>query len=226
MEHCSGNTRRRTSASSIGLSVSSLADTCLRLDRGRVGFRWSEPQFELSTPPSSVVRLSEAGCAGPPTSDANDRLCSGRGRKSVPNADDSRRTGSACSEWRRFNVRSGPPELSQPTLTPSPSRQPSGWILDRCQEPTNTPSIFEDAAEPLREQRVVVEDQELLAAQEAVNAAGQVARDLRDACAVRVWCDASDVNRASRVMDHEQHVVDDEAGRRPRVNGEEVGGDM
>jgi hypothetical protein len=27
-------------------------------------------------------------------------------------------------------------------------------------------------------------------------------------------------------MDHEQHVVDDEAGRRPRVNGEEVGGDM
>ncbi len=139
MEHCSGNTRRRTSASSIGLSVSSLADTCLRLDRGRVGFRWSEPQFELSTPPSSVVRLSEAGCAGPPTSDANDRLCSGRGRKSVPNADDSRRTGSACSEWRRFNVRSGPPELSQPTLTPSPSRQPSGWILDRCQEPTNTP---------------------------------------------------------------------------------------
>tara|TARA_R110002073_G_scaffold278551_1_gene442368 strand:+ start:353 stop:619 length:267 start_codon:yes stop_codon:yes gene_type:complete len=39
--------------------------------------------------------------------------------------------------------------------------------------------VFEGAADALRKERIVVEDQELLVAQEAVDVIAQVARDLR-----------------------------------------------
>ena len=86
------------------------------------------------------------------------------------------------------------------------------------------PGAFEDAAELLREQAVVVEDQELLVAQEAVDVIGQVASNLRHELAAGVRSDASNLDHARGVMDHEEHVVGHKPALCPHVYGEEVGG--
>ena len=83
-------------------------------------------------------------------------------------------------------------------------------------------SVFEGAAELLREQAVVVENQELLVAQKSVDVISQVARDLRHDVAAGVRSDASNLDYARSVLDHEEDVVRDQPALRPHVYGEEV----
>jgi hypothetical protein len=84
--------------------------------------------------------------------------------------------------------------------------------------------VLEDAHELFGIQRVVVEDQVLLAVKETVDLIGQVARDLCHEVAIRVRGDASDLGHARGVVDHEEHVVRHEPALRPHVDSEEVGG--
>ncbi|MFN7586936.1 MAG: hypothetical protein ACK5UQ_00285 [Planctomycetota bacterium] len=61
--------------------------------------------------------------------------------------------------------------------------------------------------ERLGELRVAIDDEELLAAQEAIDRVGEVARDLRHERAVGVGGHARDVHGPGGEVDGEQHVV-------------------
>ena len=82
--------------------------------------------------------------------------------------------------------------------------------------------VLEDAHELFGVQRVVIEDQELLLAKEAVDLIRQVARDLRHEVAVGVCRDSRDLDYARGVMDYEEHVVRHKPALGPHVYGEEV----
>ena len=81
----------------------------------------------------------------------------------------------------------------------------------------------EGRAERVGEQRVAVMDQVALAAQEAIDAVGQVASDLLDPRVVRMADQAGDVHAVGLEIDDEPDNIADEAAERQHLDSEEVG---
>src|SRR5262245_15133012 len=81
----------------------------------------------------------------------------------------------------------------------------------------------EDRAKRRGEQRVAVMNQVALAAQEPVDAVGQVARDLLNPRVVRIADQTGDVHAARLEVDDEPDNVADETAERENLDGEEVG---
>ncbi len=80
----------------------------------------------------------------------------------------------------------------------------------------------QDVPELLREERVSVVDEEPLAGQEAVDAIGEVARDLLHLRAAGVPRHAADLRSARLEVDGEEHERAHEPGERQHLHGKEV----
>lgn len=82
--------------------------------------------------------------------------------------------------------------------------------------------VLEHAPERRAELAITIEDQEPLLSQEAIDAVGQVARNLLHEVIVGIRSAGDDLDGSRGKVDDEERVVGHEAVRRPDLGREEV----